>query len=134
LVTSCRVELLGGDRSRRSREVFERHAQLTGETVREISQVRFHRATVRMGAQWRRGRDRGFGDEPDDPSRNVLKYSAVSKASLEELRIVRRGGIGYGRGIEGEQGVSKEGRGECTEAWREYRLSIAFGDSRAPLL
>jgi hypothetical protein len=47
-----------------------------------------------------------------------------------EFGIVRRGGISYGRGIEGEQSVSKEGRGERREAWREYRLSIAVDDSR----
>jgi len=58
----------------------------------------------------------------------------VSQASLEQLRVDRRGGISYGRGIKGEQGVSREGRGERTEAWREYRLSIAFGDRSASLL
>jgi hypothetical protein len=87
-----------------------------------------------MGAQWRRGRDRGFGESLNDPCRNVLKYPAVSKASLKELRIDHRRDISYERGIEGEQGVSKDGRGERTESWHEYRLLSAFGDSRPPPL
>jgi hypothetical protein len=46
-----------------------------------------------MGAQWRRGSDRRFAEALNDPCRNVLKYPAVSKTSVKELRIDDRGGI-----------------------------------------